>query len=150
MVMSTEELEQVQGRGRGYADDDYDDDEEDDDEEEGLRRRQGQYDRRSRKNNVNPDTKRIMRILMIVAGVVIALLVLFLVGNAAGFFSGPGISQNEEETVEVPDVRGMTYDEAKEELKKHDLGIKKASQEEASNDYAKGEIKSQSRERGSE
>ena len=144
MVMSTEELEQVQGRGRGYADDDYDDDEEDDDEEEGLRRRQGQYDRRSRKNNVNPDTKRIMRILMIVAGVVIALLVLFLVGNAAGFFSGPGISQNEEETVEVPDVRGMTYDEAKEELKKHDLGIKKASQEEASNDYAKGEIKSQS------
>lgn len=144
MVMSTEELEQVQERGRGYTDDDYDDDDDEDDEDERLRRRQGQYDRRGRKNNVNPDTKRIMRILMIVAGVVIALLVLFLVGNAAGFFSGPGISQNEEETVEVPDVRGMTYDEAKDELKKHDLGIKKASEEEPSNDYAKGEIKSQS------
>ena len=92
---------------------------------------------------MNPDTKRIMRILMIVAGVVIALLVLFLVANAAGFFSGPGIVATEEETVKVPDVRGMTYEEAEKELKKHDLGIKKASEEEPSNDYSKGEIKSQ-------
>ncbi len=152
MVMSTAELEQVQGRGRaGYDDDDYDDDYDDDDDEdeededERLRgRRQGQYDRRGRKkNDVNPDTKRIMRILMIVAGVVIALLVLFLVANAAGFFSGPGIVATEEETVKVPDVRGMTYEEAEKELKKHDLGIKKASEEEPSNDYSKGEIKSQ-------
>ena len=145
MVMSTAELEQVQGRGRaGYDDDDYDDDYDDDDDEdeededERLRgRRQGQYDRRGRKkNDVNPDTKRIMRILMIVAGVVIALLVLFLVANAAGFFSGPGIVATEEETVKVPDVRGMTYEEAEKELKKHDLGIKKASEEEPSNDYS--------------
>ena len=154
MVMSTAELEQVQGRGRGYADDDYDDyddddEDEDDDEDDRPRgRRQGQYDRRGRKNNVNPDTKRIMRILMIVAGVVIALLVLFLVGNAAGFFSGPGIVATKEETVKVPDVRGMTYDEAKAELKKYDLGIKKAAEEEPSNDYAKGEIKSQDPEAG--
>lgn len=156
MVMSTAELEQVQGRGRGYADDDYDDyddddEDEDDDEDDRLRgRRQGQYDRRGRKNNVNPDTKRIMRILMIVAGVVIALLVLFLVGNAAGFFSGPGIVATKEETVKVPDVRGMTYDEAKAELKKYDLGIKKAAEEEPSNDYAKDEIKSQDPEAGKE
>lgn len=154
MVMSTAELEQVQGRGRGYADDDYDDyddddEDEDDDEDDRPRgRRQGQYDRRGRKNNVNPDTKRIMRILMIVAGVVIALLVLFLVGNAAGFFSGPGISATKEETVKVPDVRGMTYEEAKDELQKHDLGIEKAAEEEPSNDYAKGEIKSQDPEAG--
>ena len=33
--------------------------------------------------------------------------------------------------------------EAEKELKKHDLGIKKASEEEPSNDYDKGEIKSQ-------
>ena len=122
MVKSTAELEQVQGRGRGYADDDYDDyddddeddDDEDDDEDEDDRprgRRQGQYDRRGRKNNVNPDTKRIMRILMIVAGVVIALLVLFLVGNAAGFCSGPGIVATKEETVKVPDKSGdMRWD----------------------------------------
>lgn len=144
MVMSTEELEAVQGRSRDDYDDDYDDDDYDDEEEDDRGRRQGQYDRRGRKKkDVNPDTKRIMRILMIVAGVVIALLVLFLVGNAAGFFSGPGSVKNESEMVEVPDVRGMTYDEAKEELNKKGLGIKKASKEEASNEYDAGEVKSQ-------
>ena len=141
MVMSTEELEQVQARGRNDYDDDDDYDYDDEDEEERVPvRRQS---RGRKKNDVNPDTKRIMRILMIVAGVVIALLVLFLVANAAGFFSGPGLVANEEDMVEVPDVRGMTYDEAQEELRKYDLGIKRASAEEPSNEYAKGEIKSQ-------
>ena len=141
MVMSTEELEQVQARGRNDYDDDDDYDYDNEDEEERVPvRRQS---RGRKKNDVNPDTKRIMRILMIVAGVVIALLVLFLVANAAGFFSGPGLVANEEDMVEVPDVRGMTYDEAQEELRKYDLGIKRASAEEPSNEYAKGEIKSQ-------
>lgn len=146
MVMSTEELERVQGSVRDQYDDgdDYDeDDDEEEDDDDIYDRRRAQQSRRGKKNNVNPDTKRIMRILMIVAGVVIALLVLFLVANAAGFFSGPGLATEQEETVKVPDVRGMTYDEAKAELKKYDLGIKQASEEEASNEYAKGEIKSQ-------
>lgn len=146
MVMSTEELERVQGSVRDQYDDgdNYDeDDDEDEDDDDIYDRRRAQQSRRGKKNNVNPDTKRIMRILMIVAGVVIALLVLFLVANAAGFFSGPGLATEQEETVKVPDVRGMTYDEAKAELKKYDLGIKQASEEEASNEYAKGEIKSQ-------
>ena len=147
MVMSEEELERVQRRSyRNDDDDDYDDDDDDDydDDRRAYDRRRAQQDRRrGKKNNVNPDTKRIMRILMIVAGVVIALLVLFLVANAAGFFSGPGLSESNEETVKVPDVRGMTFDEAKAELKKYDLGIKEAAEEEPSNEYAKGEIKSQ-------
>ena len=147
VVMSTEELEQVQnrqyGRGDDYDDDEdedgdeYDDDEEDDDDY--GRRRQ---DRR-RKKNVNSDTKRIMKILMIVAGVVVALLVLFLVANAAGFFSGPGLTQQEEETVQVPDLRGMTEDQAKEELKKYNLGIRVENERQPSNQYAEGEIMSQ-------
>ena len=140
MVMSEEELERVQRRS--YRNDD-DDDDYDDDRRAYDRRRAQQDRRRGKKNNVNPDTKRIMRILMIVAGVVIALLVLFLIANAAGFFSGPGLTEKNEETVKVPDVKGMTYDEAKAELKKHDLGIRKANEEEPSNEYAKGEIKSQ-------
>lgn len=147
MVMSTEELEQVQSRSyqNDYDDDedyDSDDDEDYDDDELDIRRRNGNP-RGRRKNAVNPDTKRIMRILMIVAGVVIALLILFMVANAAGFFKGPGLTASQEETVKVPDVRGMTYDEAKEELKDKGLGIRKASKEEASNEYEKGEIKSQ-------
>lgn len=146
MVMSAEELEQVQRRGYGQ-DDDYDDydDDEDDDYDDDDDYDQGRYssDRRGKKNNVNPDTKRIMRILMIVAGVVIALLVLFLVANAMGFFKGPGLSANTEDTVEVPDVRGMTYEAAQAELNKHELGITKAKEEEPSNEYAQGEVKSQ-------
>ena len=147
VVMSTEELEQVQnrqyGRGDDYDDDEdedgdeYDDDEEDDDDY--GRRRQ---DRR-RKKNVNSDTKRIMKILMIVAGVVVALLILFLVANAAGFFSGPGLTQQEEETVKVPDLRGMTEDAAKEELKKYDLGIRVENERQPSNQYEEGEVMSQ-------
>ena len=149
VVMSTEELERVQARGydNNYDEDDeddeeYDDDEDDEDDEEDDRRRGD--GRRRKKNNVNPDTKRIMRILMIVAGVVIALLVLFLVANATGFFSGPGLaSSSEKEMVEVPDVKGRTYEEAKEILNKKNLGIRKANEEEPSNEYAAGEIKSQ-------
>ena len=37
----------------------------------------------------------------------------------------------------------MTFENAQAELKKKDLGIKKADKEEASNEYEKGEIKSQ-------
>jgi len=55
-----------------YDDDDYDD------------RRKDRYDDRRKKNEVNKDTKKIMKILMVVAGVVIALLIMFLVGNAVG------------------------------------------------------------------
>ena len=147
VVMSTEELEQVQNRQYG-RDDDYDDDEDedgdeyDDDEEDDDDYGRRRQDRR-RKKNVNSDTKRIMKILMIVAGVVVALLVLFLVANAAGFFSGPGLTQQEEETVQVPDLRGMTEDQAKEELKKYNLGIRVENERQPSNQYAEGEIMSQ-------
>ena len=55
---------------------------------------------------------------MIVSGVVIALLILFLVGNAAGFFKGAGLLSKTEKMVTVPDVRGMTFEDAQAELKK--------------------------------
>ena len=84
-----------------------------------------------------------MKILMIVAGVVVALLILFLIGNAAGFFSGPGIVQEENETVEVPDLRGKTEDEAREELNKLGLGIKVENERQPSNQYDEGEVMSQ-------
>ena len=54
-----------------------------------------------------------------------------------------GLSSKTEKMVTVPDVRGMTFEDAQAELKKKDLGIKKADKEEASNEYEKGEIKSQ-------
>ena len=151
VVMSTEELEQVQQRQYNTDDDydddsdeEYDDEDEEDDDEDGE---DDDYDRRRqdrrRKNNVNSDTKKIMKILMIVAGVVVALLVLFLVANAAGFFSGPGLTQNESEAVEVPDLRGMTEEQARKELEGTELGLKVENDPQPSNQYEEGEIMSQ-------
>lgn len=144
VVMSTEEIRQLQGQDYDEDEDDDDDydsdyDEDDDDEDEDDREYAG---RRRKKKDVNPDTKKIMRILMIVAGVVIALLILFLIGNAVGLFSGPGIgTSSEKELVRVSDLRGMTEDEARDELSKYELGLDVAG-EEPSNEYKEGEIKS--------
>ena len=157
VVMSTEEIEQVQqgqyGDEDDYdGDDDYDNDDYDhDDDDDDYDRRRPQDRRRRKKNNVNSDTKRIMKILMIVAGVVIALLVLFLVANAAGFFSsGPGLTQEEEDTVEVPDLRGRTEEEAKKILNDMELGIKVDPERQPSNQYEEGQIMAQDKKPGTE
>ena len=157
VVMSTEEIEQVQqgqyGDEDDYdGDDDYDKDDYDhDDDDDDYDRRRPQDRRRRKKNNVNSDTKRIMKILMIVAGVVIALLVLFLVANAAGFFSsGPGLTQEEEDTVEVPELRGRTEEEAKKILNDMELGIKVDPERQPSNQYEEGQIMAQDKEPGTE
>ena len=115
-----------------YDDDDYDD------------RRKDRYDDRRKKNEVNKDTKKIMKILMVVAGVVIALLIMFLVGNAVGVFKGgkgTTTQQTDSEMVKVPDVTGKTYEEAQKELNKYDLGIHKSTA--PSDTVAKGKIISQ-------
>ena len=146
VVMSTEELERVQRRQYDSDEDDYDDedgDEDYDDDEEDDDYDRERQNRRRRKNNVNSDTKRIMKILMIVAGVVVALLILFLVGNAVGFFGGPGLVQNESEMVEVPDLRGMTEEEAREELDGTGIGMTVENTRQPSNQYKEGEIMSQ-------
>ncbi len=157
VVMSTEEIEQVQqgqyGDEDDYdGDDDYDNDDYDhDDDDDDYDRRRPQDRRRRKKNNVNSDTKRIMKILMIVAGVVIALLVLFLVANAAGFFSsGPGLTQEEEDTVEVPDLRGRTEEEAKKILNDMEIGIKVDPERQPSNQYEEGQIMAQDKKPGTE
>ncbi len=157
VVMSTEEIEQVQ-QGQYGDEDDYDGDDDydngdydHDDDDDDYDRRRPQDRRRRKKNNVNSDTKRIMKILMIVAGVVIALLVLFLVANAAGFFSsGPGLTQEEEDTVEVPELRGRTEEEAKKILNDMELGIKVDPERQPSNQYEEGQIMAQDKEPGTE
>ena len=156
VVMSPDELNRMKNR-QNYNDDyddDYDDDYEDDyDDRRRSRydddyddRRKDRYDDRNRrkKNEVNKDTKKIMKILMVVAGVVIALLIMFLVGNAVGVFKGgkgTTTQQTDSEMVKVPDVTGKTYEEAQKELNKYDLGIHKSTA--PSDTVAKGKIISQ-------
>ena len=163
VMMTTEEMERIQDREYDndgydddiddYGDDDYDDDYDGDDDYEDeydYDDDDGDYDgddyepdSRS-KSDVDPNTKKIMKILMIVAAVIIAFAVLFMVGKAAGIFKGAATTAEspKESKVTVPDVRGMTQDEAKEALKKKNLGIKVAKQE-TSDTYDKGQIISQ-------
>lgn len=155
VVMSQDELNRMKNR-QNYNDDyddDYEDDYDDYDDRRGSRydddddyddRRRSRYDDRRKKNEVNKDTKKIMKILMVVAGVVIALLIMFLVGNAVGVFKGgkgTTTQQTDSEMVKVPDVTGKTYEEAQKELNKYDLGIHKSTA--PSDTVEKGKIISQ-------
>lgn len=147
VLMNTEEMERIQEReynSGGYGDeldeyDDYDDDEYGYDSDEYDS--DDEYGHDGINGEVEPSTKKIMKILMIVAAVLIAFAVLFMVGKAAGFFKGgSGLSQTMTESqVSVPDLVGMTEEEAKAELDKKKLGYY-VSGREASDKYEKGII----------
>lgn len=148
VVMSEEELRRVQNRNYhsddydDYDDDDYDSDDYDEDDDDYDR----DYDERKRRDqngNVDPNTKKIMKILMIVAAVLIAFAVLFMVGKAVGIFkSVPGVETSNEAKVTVPNLVGMTEEEAKEALNKKNLGYS-VSDRKASNQYEDGVIMEQ-------
>lgn len=154
VVMSEEELRRVQNRNYrsddydddyeesdDYDDDDYDNDDYDDDDDYDR-----DYDNRKRRNqsgNVDPNTKKIMKILMIVAAVIIAFAVLFMVGKAAGIFkSASGVETSNEAKVTVPNLVGMTEEEAKEALNKKNLGYS-VSDRKASDQYEDGVVMEQ-------
>ena len=108
-------------------DDDYEEEELEDDmefEDEDYRKEKGE---------VNPKVKKLSRVLMIAAGVVIALALLFIVGRATNLIKfGPGITNTDENTVKVPNIVGMSYDDAKKKLATKGLGIKEKSREKSS------------------
>lgn len=150
ILMSEEEIRRAQGRNYPSQnddyddpdDDDYDDDDDDDDYRAPSQRRKSDY---NRKKNVDPNTKKIMKILMVVAAAIIAMVIIAMVGNAVGAFKG-GIKTNtttNDAKVVVPNLLGMTEDEAKAALKKKNLGYS-VSGREASDKYAAGEIMEQS------
>lgn len=134
-----------------YDDDGYDDDDYDD--EYDYDRRSDGRNRKGRKGSeeVNPRMNKVMKILMIVVAVIIVFIAIFAVGKAAGIFKsfGSGIlKEDEESTVKVPDVVGMTEDEAKALLKEKNLGIKAVSREE-SKKYDEGIVCEQKQKAGS-
>lgn len=163
VVMSDEELRRVQNQhyqqdddyDDDYGDDDYDDDDygddgyDDDDYGDDDYDNDPYYDDRNygggKKNQTDPSIKKIMKLLLSVAALVIVLAALFMVGKAAGIFkSVPGVIQDEETTakVAVPDVVGMKIDDAVDALKKRDLGYNVVSQV-ASDQYEKDEVMEQ-------
>ncbi len=123
-----------------YDDDEYDDEDDEDDFEEFKRRRRG------REEEVNPRMGKLTKILAIVAAVIILAIVGFAVARAAGIFkSGSSLnisSSSSKETVKVPDVTGMTEEEAKTTLNSQNLGFEVTSREE-SEEYEEGLVSSQ-------
>lgn len=121
-------------------DEEYGDDEYDDDDDE--------YNRKGGKSSeeVNPRMNKVMKILTIVVAVIIVFILVFAIGKAAGIFKGFGpdmdINQTEQTKVKVPDVVGMTEEQAKAALKKKDLGIKVVARQE-SKKYEEGKVSEQ-------
>ncbi len=109
---------------------------------------------------INPKMDKAIRIMGIAAAVVIVILVVYLVGSFFGLFHfGKKPAEEPEETeveqevteekadIEMPDLLGMTEDEAKLTLKDLGLGYHKIG-EASSDEYEKGQIIEQSIEAG--
>ncbi len=122
-----------------YGDDEEYDEDEDDDFEDFKRRRRGHGE------EVNPRMGKLTKILAIVAAVIIIAIVGFAVAKAAGILkSGSSLSLNSstKDTVKVPNVTGMTEEEAKQTLNAKNLGFEVTSREE-SDEYEEGLVSSQ-------
>ena len=116
----------------------YDDDEEYDEDDD---------------REVNPKLDKAIIALGIGAGLIILLIVLYLGGSAFGFFkfSGGGSSKSTEasaaDKVEMIEITGKSYDEAKKLLNDLGLGIKQVSEQETDK-YPKGYVISQNIKKG--
>lgn len=132
------EAEQNTKADQDADDEDYDMSEydEDDDEEEGR--------------FLNSKMEKIVGIMRIVVAIVIAIIVIYIVGSFFDIFHfGPGnknnkkddtsITQQDEETVVMIDLKGKTLSEAKTELEKLGLEVSEFGTE-ISDEYEKGQI----------
>ena len=80
-------------------------------------------------DEVNPHMHKIMKILTVVVIAIIALILVFTVGKAAGVFKSFGGITTEDKAdasgkVTVPDIRGLTEEQAKSVLNKKQSGNK--------------------------
>ena len=98
----------------------------------------------------NPKMDKAITIMGIVAGFIIVGLIIFILVSFFGDFKFGGsskknnteVSQEESGMLEVPDVKGLTFEEAQAELYEKGLGIKNAGSS-ASEQYEAGQIISQ-------
>ena len=166
VVMSEDELRRVQDQSydqddyddddygddydNDYDDNDYDDDydqsdyDDDDYDDRAYDSRQRRDGKNGRKNGVDPNTRKIMKILLVVAIAVFAIGTIFVIGQAAGMFkSNPKVTDEKGKAqVTVPDILGMTVEEATETLNKKGLGLSIAERA-YSDKYEKGGIMEQ-------
>ena len=152
VIMTDKDLDDIRN---GSDDEEYDTDEYDtdamygnDDSDEDYEN----YESGRGADEVNPHMHKIMKILTIVVVAIIVLILVFTVGKAAGVFkSFGGITTQDEEDksgkVTVPDVRGMSEENARALLNKKRLGIHVVTRKE-SKKYKAGKISKQTPEAG--
>ena len=149
-IMSPKEVKEIKERtGPIYSDSEdeeteyYEDDEDDDEDEEGF---------------LNPKMEKAVTVLGIVAALIIVGIIIYIAVNlVSGLKFGKTNKEKEEENViqeeqntdkiEMIDLKGMTFDEAKTELNKIGLGIKRGGTQ-SSDQYKEGQIVDQSEEKG--
>ncbi len=142
-ILTDEDLdasdEDEENPGDEEESDEEGEDEEDEDEDEDE-----DYDGTG---EVNPRMRTVIRVLLVVVIVIIAGLVIYGIGRAAGIFRFAGDEEEEEEEVsdliEVPSVVGKTESEAKQALNELGLGYKVSAYED-SEQYESGLVSSQS------
>lgn len=151
IMISDEELDDIK---KSYIDGDEDDEEdydtgiiEDYDDEDYDK----EYARKKERSadEVNPRMNKVIKVMTIVAAILIALILIFVIGKAAGIFkSFPAIDSSETESkVKVPNVVGMTEEDAKTALNKKGLGIKVVERKESTK-YEAGVVSKQKTEAG--
>lgn len=158
VLMDTGDLERIQKRK--YASTVYEDDYDEDEDEDYDGDDDYEYDpededsseeyRRSgrRRSNIDPNTRRIAKILMIAAAIIVVIVIGVVAVKASGIFKISPIKEAEEEAqVSVPSVVGTTEEEAQKTLSKKGLGFY-VSGREASEKYEKGQIIRQDPESG--
>ena len=152
----------------GYDDDGYDEYDGDEDGEYEDDYEDEDYEDENAGNGLNPKMEKAITIMGIVVAIIIVFIIIYLVGSFFGLFkfgsSKKADTQTETQTqvqtesdseseeddadkVTMIDVRGMTYDDAKDALNKVGLGIFKNGTQ-SSDNYAEGEIVSQDVEKG--
>lgn len=114
---------------------DYDDDEDDDEDEEG--------------GFLNPKMEKAVTILGIVTGVIIIIIIIYLIGSMVGLFGGkkdqkeepedPATVVDESGKIEMIDLKGKNFDQAKTELENMGLKIYQSATE-FSDEYEQGQI----------
>ncbi len=163
-VMKQEEVESIKQQTRDiyYEEAAQDEDQEPEDEDDEDEDDEG---------FLNPKMEKAVTIMGIVAAVIIVVIIVYIGGSFLGLFrfgakkddaKAPDKVQSQDqededdkagkkdqETVEMIELRGKTYEEAMNALNTIGLGIRRAG-EESSDQYEQGQIVSQSKEAGSE
>lgn len=140
VMVTQEELERIQREAEydyegdaGY-DENYDNDD---------RNRDQKKQSVKKRSEIDPKMAKVMRILTIVAAVIFAFILIFAVGNATGLFRiGPGIGIEQTEKGVVPELEGLTEEEAKEQCEAAGLEMRVVDRTE-SEKYDAGLVDSQ-------